>query len=90
LQRLWDEEESATSSINVSDRNAIKGQLVTLMCATPDNSQRQLSEALTIISRMDFPTKWPTLLSELVHKLAGGDITIIIGVLEAANSIFKR
>ena len=38
----------------------------------------------------DFPHQWPTLLPELVSKLASPDMAIINGVLEAANSIFKR
>ena len=63
-----------------------------LMCAVPDATQRQLSDALTIISKTDFPDRWPTLLPALVSKLGGPgmDLRVTNGVLEAANSVFKR
>jgi exportin-2 (importin alpha re-exporter) len=50
----------------------------------------QLSEALCRISKCDFPAKWPTLLPELVQKLATADISVINGVLETADAIFLR
>ena len=88
LQRLWDD----STKISESDREAIKGRLVDLMCAVPDATQRQLSDALTIISKTDFPDRWPTLLPALVSKLGGPgmDLRVTNGVLEAANSVFKR
>lgn len=74
-----------------ADRAAIKSQLVHLMCVVPDAAQKQLSEALSIISNKEFPDSWPTLLSELVTKLTTTeDLRVINGVLETANSIFKR
>jgi hypothetical protein len=88
-QRLWLDE---TGKISPADRSAIKDRLVDLMCAVPDSAQRQLSDALTIISHSDFPDEWPSLLPSLVGKLGGAamDLRVVNGVLEAANSIFKR
>ena len=84
-------EEGETSVISDPDRAAIKAQLVTLMCLVPDAAQKQLSEALSIISNREFPDHWPTLLPELVAKLTStDDLRVINGVLETANSIFKR
>ena len=45
----------------------------------------QLSDALSHISNLDFPEKWPSLLPELVVKLGTNDISVICGVLDTAN-----
>ena len=44
----------------------------------PDAAQRQLSDALTYISQSDFPDKWPTLMPELVSKLASPDVKVLV------------
>jgi hypothetical protein len=60
------------------------------MLQAPALVRAQLSEALTIISRHDFPQRWGNLLPELVQKLDSSDLAVVQGVLETANSIFKR
>lgn len=64
------------------------------MLKTPPKVQSQLSESLSIICGFDFPTRWPTLLPELVQQLtvatAAQDFAAVGGVLATANSIFKR
>lgn len=90
-QRLWVVDEGEVSRISPADRAAIKAQLVNLMCTVPDVAQKQLSESLSIISNHDFPDQWPALLPELVAKLTTtDDLSVVNGVLETANSIFKR
>jgi exportin-2 (importin alpha re-exporter) len=60
------------------------------MLSTPVSVQRQLTEALAIISKHDFPQNWPSLLPELVARTADADFRVVNGVLQVANSIFKR
>lgn len=60
------------------------------MCSVPADVQKQLAEAVTIISKYDFPDKWEGLLPNLVVKLASGDIYVTKGVMLTANSIMKR
>ncbi|CAK9858088.1 unnamed protein product [Sphagnum jensenii] len=73
------------------EKDQIKGLIVTLMLSTPPKIQSQLSEALSIMSQHDFPSKWQTLLPELVVSLQSAtDYTIINGILQTSNSIFKR
>lgn len=50
----------------------------------------QLSDAISIIGREDFPQKWPNLLTEMVNRFQSGDFHIINGVLQTAHSLFKR
>lgn len=50
----------------------------------------QLSDAISIIGREDFPMKWPDLLTEMVTRFQSGDFHIINGVLRTAHSLFKR
>ncbi|KAL0464932.1 UNVERIFIED_CONTAM: Exportin-2 [Sesamum latifolium] len=56
--------------------------------------QAQLSEALTIIGKHDFPKAWPTLLPELVVTLdklsQANDYVSVNGVLATINSLFKK
>lgn len=48
--------------IHPQDRVDIKNVIVSLMLASPPASQKQLSEALTIIAESDFPAQWTNLL----------------------------
>ena len=50
----------------------------------------QLSDAISIIGREDFPAKWPDLITEMVTKIQSGDFHVINGILRTAHSIFKR
>lgn len=78
------------NKINEQDRLAIKSSIIELMLTSPEQIQRQLSDAISIISKEDFPDKWPNLLSGMVENLASGDFHLINGVLRTAHSIFKR
>lgn len=50
----------------------------------------QLSEALSIISKHDFPAKWESLLPQIVARMETQDPYIIHALMMTANSIFKR
>lgn len=76
--------------ISESDRGTVKQHVVELMLGSPKQIQAQLSQALAIVSREDFPGKWQSLLPELVSKLTTPDVKQIVGVLETAHSIFYR
>lgn len=52
--------------------------------------QKQLSDAVAIIGKHDFPKDWQGLLGEMVSKFETGDFYVINGVLQTAHSIFKR
>lgn len=60
------------------------------MLKSSPSIQKQLSDAISIIGKYDFPDKWPHLITEMVEKFATGDFNIINGVLQTAHSIFKR
>ncbi|KAF4798341.1 hypothetical protein TURU_065107 [Turdus rufiventris] len=72
------------------DRIAIKANIVPLMLSSPEQIQKQLSDAISIIGREDFPQKWPDLLTEMVNRFQSGDFHVINGVLRTAHSLFKR
>lgn len=67
----------------------IKRSLVQLMLRTSDGVQRQLSEAIAVIGREDFPDKWSDLLSLLTQHLAGDDMKSICACLLTADSLFR-
>jgi hypothetical protein len=45
---------------------------------------------VSLIGRSDFPEKWPELLPNLVAKLSTDNFDVINGVMQTANSLFKR
>ena len=85
-----DENENKENGINVQDRNLIKENLVTFMCSVPAKIQLQFSQAISIISKKDFPSKWANLLPNLVARLGTPDLAITTAVLKTASAIFKR
>jgi exportin-2 (importin alpha re-exporter) len=93
VKRRWappEDEEAKTASVPGGDRESIKNHLVDLMSTTPPDVQKQLAEAVAIISKYDFPDKWTGLLPQLVDKLHAGDVSMIKGVMLTVNSIMKR
>ena len=61
-----------------------------MMLTSPPSIQKQLSDAVSIIGKSDFPDKWPNLFNEIDEKFATGDFTIINGILQTAHSLFKK
>lgn len=55
-----------------SMQSDVKKHLVALMLSSEAAVRKQLSEALAIIAKADFPHLWPTLLPELVQQLQQG------------------
>lgn len=90
VKRNWRVIEDVGDKIHANDRAAIKTSIVGLMLKSPEQIQKQLSDAISIIGREDFPDKWPDLLQEMVNKFSSGDFHVIAGVLRTGHSIFKR
>lgn len=90
VKRNWRIIPDEPNKISESDREKIKGKIVDLMLKSPEKLQKQLSDAVSMIGREDFPDKWTNLLPELVTKFESGDFHIINGVLQTAHSLFKR
>ena len=68
VKRNWKVEEDCTDRIHSSDRETVKNFIINLMLKAPESIQRQLSDAVSIIGREDFPAKWPHLIQEMVEK----------------------
>uniref|UniRef100_A0A8D3BPZ4 Exportin-2 n=3 Tax=Scophthalmus maximus TaxID=52904 RepID=A0A8D3BPZ4_SCOMX len=90
IKRNWRIVEDEPNKISDTDRTAVKANIINLMLSSPEQIQKQLSDAISIIGREDFPQKWPDLLTEMVTRFGSGDFHIINGVLRTAHSIFKR
>lgn len=90
VKRNWRIIEDQPNKISSTDRATIKATIVNLMLKTPDVVQRQLSDAITIIGREDFPNNWQGLLQEMVDHFRSGDFHQINGVLRTAHSLTKR
>jgi len=55
--------------IHPEDRDSIKLAIVDLMLKSPPSVQKQLSTAIAIIGKEDFPAKWPNLIHDMVIKV---------------------
>lgn len=88
IKRKWVAE--VVDEISVQDREVIKSNIIHLMSVVPPILMNQLSETITIIANLDFPSNWSTLLHDLVSKMSLQNFTVNIGVLQTAHSIFKR
>lgn len=44
------------------------------MLSSPEAIQKQLSDAISIIGKTDFPLKWPELITQMVEHFATGNI----------------
>ncbi|KAL3536696.1 hypothetical protein ACH5RR_000062 [Cinchona calisaya] len=76
------------------EKEQIKTLIVSLMVNSTPRIQSQLSEALAVIGKHDFPKNWPTLLPELVGSLdklsLANDYVSVNGILATLNSLFKK
>ncbi|OVA14719.1 Importin-beta [Macleaya cordata] len=101
LKSRWAPVDSNNKSSNLSaptltpisdpEKEQIKTLIVPLMLSSGPRIQSQLSEALAVIGKHDFPQSWPALLPELVSNLRqANDYSSINGILGTANSIFKK
>ena len=97
VRKNWVQEEGGDegtkkSTLSETDRTAIRSLVVNMMLTSPEQIQRQLSDAITVIGKQDFPKKWPSLLEELVQRMSSshGDFRVINGVLQTAHCLFKK
>ena len=97
IKRNWpalDASSSTTNSISIRDRNHIKEHIIDLMTRSPEHIQQQLSDAITVIGKCDFPDQWTTLLDTMVRQFqqpsTQNSFQSINGVLKTAHSLFER
>ncbi|KAK7018752.1 importin-alpha export receptor [Paramarasmius palmivorus] len=50
----------------------------------------QVAESVALIAELDFPSKWPDLIDQLVGSLQTSESNTILGVLHTAHSIFRQ
>jgi len=88
VKKYWGRDEDI---ISVDDQALIKRTIVRVMLEADKNTQRLVSEAISIIAGHDFYAKWDSLLPELIEKLKGEkDFFKICGVLRIIESITAR
>jgi exportin-2 (importin alpha re-exporter) len=63
------------------------------MTRSPEHIQEQLSDAITVIGKCDFPDQWSTLLDTMIKQFqqeSTNSFQSINGVLKTAHSLFER
>eukprot|EP00953_Heterococcus_sp_UTEX-ZZ885_P014482 8195-Heterococcus_DN1.PRE.1 len=90
VKTSWQPPEDGDFTLPAGDKDAIKGNMVHMMSITPPEVQRQFSEALSIISKYDYPEHWEALMPELVARLQSEDFNVVLNMLVSINSVCKR
>lgn len=70
----------------------IKEQIVTVMLNSPEAVQKQLSDAISLIGKHDFPDSWPNLLPKIIENFAsfaGMYLTLHIFIIYCYAYIIK-
>ncbi|KAF5349357.1 hypothetical protein D9758_011786 [Tetrapyrgos nigripes] len=87
----WEEEDQPIAE---QDKASLRSELVPAMLALsrPEDKaiRAQVAEAVSLVAELDFPTKWPDLIDQLVQSLSPTDYNINTGVLHTAHSIFRQ
>ncbi|CAF2526918.1 unnamed protein product [Rotaria sp. Silwood2] len=92
IKRNWPSLDQS-NSISIRDRNHIKEHIIDLMTRSPEHIQEQLSDAITVIGKCDFPDQWSTLLDTMIKQFqqqTSNSFQSINGVLKTAHSLFER
>jgi exportin-2 (importin alpha re-exporter) len=89
IKRNWTDVEG-NYKLAPQDVTSIKTEIIGLMTNVPAGIQTQLGEAISVIADSDFWERWETLVDDLVSRLKPDDLTVNIGVLQVAHSIFGR
>ena len=89
IKRNWTDVEGKYK-LSQRDVSSIKTEIIGLMISVPAGIQTQLGEAISIIADSDFWERWDTLVEDLISRLKADDLTVNIGVLQVAHSIFAR
>ncbi|KAF9259931.1 Cse1-domain-containing protein [Marasmius fiardii PR-910] len=87
----WEED---VQPLSEQDKSALRSQLVPAMLALSNPADKpiraQVAESVALIAELDFPSKWPDLIDQLVASLNATDSNTILGVLHTAHSIFQQ
>ncbi|PVU91567.1 hypothetical protein BB561_004340 [Smittium simulii] len=90
IRRSWEQTDNTEDIISSQDRLSIKKDIIALMITLPTSIQLQLGEAISIIADCDFPSHWPSLISDLVSQFSPLNIQVNFGILQTAHMVFNR
>ncbi|KAN0094806.1 CAS/CSE protein, C-terminus domain containing protein [Tylopilus felleus] len=87
----WEED---VAPLPEQDKITLRTQLVPAMITLSNPADKsiraQIAESVALIAELDFPSKWPDLIDQLVLSLSPTEYNINLGVLETAHSIFRH
>lgn len=71
------DQDNADDKINEATRECIKRYIIDLMLESGEAIQKQLSDAVSIIGKYDFPEKWSGLLEQMIQKFSTGLLSLL-------------
>ncbi|XP_055355249.1 exportin-2-like [Paramacrobiotus metropolitanus] len=93
IRKCWPEPHKAQSVlVPAATCDYLKQELVPLMYRVPQIIQQNISETITGIAKIDFPTNWPALITDLTARFDAkeSDIDAILASLRTAHGHFKH
>lgn len=69
VKQHWAPEDETAFTIQGDVKAQVREGLLRLILFVPERLQAQLSEALALVAKHDFPAQWPTLLPEVVSQI---------------------
>ena len=96
VKQHWAPEDETAFTIPPDVKGQVRDGLLRLILFVPELLQSQLSEALALVAKHDFPAQWPTLLPEVVSQINAAITATpknwaqLDGLLKISHSIFKR
>jgi Importin-beta N-terminal domain len=78
------------SSVSDEERGYVHSVLIELIGARQPTIAVQVSEWIARISRIDFPTKWPTLVTALLVRMSSSDAAVVSHAVSTLDMVFKQ
>ncbi|VDM62505.1 unnamed protein product [Angiostrongylus costaricensis] len=88
IRKNWGE--APEVDLTVEEEEAIRSSVLQGMFLTSGTVQSQLSHAVHLIAKRDFPTRWPSLVPSLVEHLKVDDLNRLVAALSAMDQLFRK
>ncbi|KAJ1366068.1 hypothetical protein KIN20_026652 [Parelaphostrongylus tenuis] len=88
IKKNWDE--APEVDVSAEEEEQIRNSILQAMFLTSGTLQSQLSHAVHLMAKRDFPSRWPSLVPSLVEHLKVDDLNRLVAALSAMDQLFKK
>ncbi|KJH49250.1 Importin-beta protein [Dictyocaulus viviparus] len=88
IRKNWSE--APEVDLTAEEEEEIRNSVLQGMFLTTGTLQNQLSHAVQLIAKRDFPSRWPVLVPSLVEHLKVDDLSRLVAALSAMDQLFRK